>query len=176
MTNIHAKPDGVRPWVSSRKAAHLLRRDARTVRNMVRDGDLDGGQQESGTWFVYTDQPPFATTPTAAAPNLAEENARLVDENAQLRARAEAAEESNRVLLTTQATLLGALADYQQGTDSVSKALEAERERSDLYYQAAQSYRRSSDSLTAVVSAFRDLSAANAIPDDLSGMINPPKT
>ena len=172
MTNIHASPAQGRPWVSSRRAAQLLRRDARTVRNMVREGDLEGGRQQAGTWFVYTDQPPFATTKDA--PNLADENARLVDENAHLRARAEAAEEANRVLLTTQATLLGALADYQQGTDSVSKALEAERERSDLYYQAAQSYRRSSDSLTAVVSAFRDLSAANSIPDDLSGMINPP--
>lgn len=173
MTNIHASPAQGRPWVSSRRAAQLLRRDARTVRNMVRDGDLDGGRQEAGTWFVYTDQPLFATKD---ASNLVDENARLVNENAQLRARAEAAEEANRVLLTTQATLLGALADYQQGTDSVSKALEAERERSDLYYQAAQSYRRSSDSLTAVVSAFRDLSATNAIPDDLSGMINPPST
>ena len=60
----------------------MLRRDARTVRSMVRDGELDGGRQESGTWFVYTDQPPFAT---GAAPN-------LVDENARLRARAESAD------------------------------------------------------------------------------------
>lgn len=164
MTNSHATPKQGRPWVSSRKAAQLLRRDARTVRNMVRDGELEGGCQESGTWFVYTDQPPFATT---ARPN-------LVDENARLQARAEAAEEANRVLLTTQAALLGALAEYQKGTETLRQALDAERERSDLYYQAAQSYQRSSDSLTAAVSAFRDLSAANTIPDDLSGMINPP--
>ncbi len=166
MTSTPATPDQGRPWVSSRRAAQLLRRDARTVRNMVRDGELDGGCQQSGTWFVYIDQPPFAT---AAAPN-------LVDENARLRARAETAEEANRVLLATQAALLGALADYQQGTDSLRQALEAERERSDLYYQAAKSYQRSSETLTTAVSAFRDLSAANAIPDDLSGMINPPTT
>lgn len=171
MTNSHATPDNRRPWVSSRKAAHIMRRDPRTVRNMVRDGDLEGGVQESGTWFVYTDQPPF-TTP-ATAPNIVDENTRLRQENAQLRARAEAAEESNRVLLTIQATLLGAMSEYQQGTDTMHQALDAERERSDLYHQAAQSYRRSSNSLTEAVSAFRDLSAANAIPDDLSDMIDP---
>lgn len=165
MTSSSATPKQGRPWVSARKAAQLLRRDARTVRNMVRDGELDGGQQESGTWFVYTDQPPFITA--TAAPN-------LVDENARLRARAEAAEEANRVLLTTQASLLGALAEYQKGTETLRQALDAERERSDLYYQAAQSYQRSADSLTSAVSAFRDLSAANTIPDDLSGMMNPP--
>lgn len=166
MTISHATPEQGRPWVSARRAAQLLRRDPRTVRNMVRDGDLDGGKQVAGTWFVYTDQPPFAA-PTAPS---------LADENARLRARAEAAEEANRGLLVGQAALLDALADYQRGTESLRQALDAEQERSQLYHQAAESYRRSADSLTAAVSAFRDISARNAIPDDLSIMAPSPTT
>lgn len=164
MTISRATPEPGRPWVSARRAAQLLRRDPRTVRNMVREGELDGGQQVAGTWFVYTDQPPFAAP---SVPSLA-------DENAQLRARAEAAEEANRGLLIGQAALLDALADYQRGTESLRHALDAEKERSQLYHQAAESYRRSADSLTEAVSAFRDISARNAIPDDLSNMTSPP--
>jgi len=165
VTDIHTTPVRGRPWVSSRKAAELIGRDHRTVQRMVRDGELAGGRQTSGRWFIYTDRPPFAA---AAPPNLA-------DENALLRARAEAAEEANRILLSTQASLLGALADYQQGTGALRQALETEQERSHLYHEAAQSYRRSADSLTTAVSAFRDLSAASTIPDDLSSMAAPPK-
>lgn len=160
----HAIPEPGRPWVSARRAAHLLRRDPRTVRKMVRDREIDGGQQVAGGWFVYTDQPPFVTP---SAPNLADENARL-------RARAEAAEEANRGLLTAQAALLGALDDYQRGAESLRQALDVEQERSHLYHQAAESYRRSADSFATAVNAFRDLSATTAIPDDLSGMTFPP--
>lgn len=164
MTDIPATRDPGRPSVSSRRAGSLIRRDPRTIRNMVRNGELAGGCEPNGTWFIYTDQPPFLAP---AAPN-------LTDENARLRARAEAAEESNRVLLTTQAALLSALTEYQQGTENLRQALDSEREQSRLYHEAAQSYRRSSDSLSAAVNGFRDLAAANAIPDDLSEMTPPP--
>ncbi len=167
MPSEHTRPDAGRPWVSSRRAAQLLRKDPRTVRQLIKNLSLDGGCQTTGkraSWFVYTDVPPFASAPPPV------QHSRLADENALLRARAEAAEDSNRLLLDTQATLLDALHEYQRGNNRLRQALDAQQAVLDLYNQAADSYRSSADSLTAAVGGLRDLAAAKAIPDDLSGL------
>ncbi len=160
---------GRRPWISAARAAQILRKDPRTIRQMIRDRTLEGGQDTSGkrvSWFVYTDQPAFSPAPP--------DTASLADEHAQLLARAEAAEHSNRLLLNNEAHMLEALNAYQQGNLRLRQALEAQQKMIELYTEASANFNTSADSLIAVVGGLREIAAAESIPDDLRDLRTPP--
>lgn len=99
------RPQRGRPVTAVPVAARLLGRDVRTVRRMIESGELEGavvpGRQRR-RWFVYSDQlPGFApsTSPRLRSGSEQSELAVLREENADLRARAQAAEEGERLLL-----------------------------------------------------------------------------
>ena len=83
---LHSSPSPPgRPTVSARQAGKLLRRDQRTVKRMIEDGQLEGGYQlinERTRWFVYADQITHREQPPPAAAGYEQ----LADDVAALRA------------------------------------------------------------------------------------------
>lgn len=146
-----------RPVTSVTEAARILRRDVRTVRRMIEAGELEGGATAGGQrrqWFVYTDQlPPFAVS-AASPPSPAkhDELDALRNENADLRARAVAAEEGERLLLAGNAALREALQQSQSMIATmlaagarVDRGVEGYRAAADGYRSAADDYRQGAD-------------------------------
>lgn len=156
-----SRPRRGRPVTAVPEAARILGRDVRTVRRMIEAGELEGGAApgpQRRQWFVYTDQlPPFAGsgTPARSHPRHSE-LAALRAENAELRARAVAAEEGERLLLaghaalrealqegqSTIAAMLAAGATMDRGTDGYRAAAEGYRTAAQEFREGADGYRR----------------------------------
>ena len=142
-------PHRGRPITGVPQAARLLGRDVRTVRRMIESGELEGGASlahKRRQWFVYTDQPLFQAQ--ARSPAVEPEHgeiAALRAENADLRARAMAAEEGERLLLAGQATLRDALRESQSTLAAVMAANESMLRGADGYRIAADGYRGAAD-------------------------------
>jgi hypothetical protein len=144
-----SRPQRGRPVTGVPQAARMLRRDVRTVRRMIESGELEGGASlaaERRQWFVYTDQPLLQAPaqPAAAQPEQGE-IAVLRAENADLRARAIAAEEGERLLLAGQATLRDALRESQSTLTAVLAANESVMRGAEGYRAAADGYRSAAD-------------------------------
>lgn len=142
-------PQRGRPITGVPQAARMLGRDVRTVRRMIESGELEGGAtlaDKRRQWFVYADQPLLqvqARSP-AVGPDHGE-IAALRAENADLRARAMAAEEGERLLLAGQATLRDALRESQSTLAAVMAANESMLRGADGYRIAADGYRGAAD-------------------------------
>lgn len=145
-----SRPQRGRPVTSVPEAARILGRDPRTLRRMITSGEIEGGAasgRHRRQWFVYTDQlPPFAAPATAPdARSEQGELAALRAENADLRARAVAAEEGERLLLAGHATLREALRE-SQSTIAAMLAARASMDRGgEGYRAAAEGYRAAAD-------------------------------
>ena len=141
-----SRPQHGRPVTGVSQAARMLGRDVRTVRRMIESGELEGGAslvRERRQWFVYTDQPLFQAPPhRPVARSEHGELAALRAENADLRARAMAAEEGERLLLAGQATLRDALRESQSTLAAVMTANESMMRGAEGYQAAADGYRR----------------------------------
>lgn len=144
-----SRPQRGRPVTGVPQAARMLGRDVRTVRRMIESGELEGGASladKRRQWFVYTDQPLFqAPAPRRAAQPDQGEIAALRAENADLRARAIAAEEGERLLLAGQATLRDALRQSQSTLAAVMTANESMLRGAEGYRVAADGYRTAAD-------------------------------
>lgn len=154
-----------RPAMSAREAARILRRDVRTVRRMIEDGEIDGGAQPGQKyrrWYVYIDQLPSAAPPrrgrAPASPTkhtVAEVNTlraqkdRLQADNTELRARLMSAEETNRLLLASQATLREAVTDYQSSVAEILAGIDGYRQAADGYRDSAEHFHRGATTLQA---------------------------
>ncbi|MEE6140840.1 hypothetical protein SKC41_31700 [Mycobacterium sp. 050128] len=144
-----SRPERGRPVTGAPEAARILGRDVRTVRRMIESGVLEGGTSTGGQrrqWFVYTDQltPPAATVRSGARTE-GSEIAALRAENADLRARALAAEEGERLLLAGQATLRDALRESQSTLAAMISANANMQRGADGYRAAAEGYRTAAD-------------------------------
>lgn len=144
-----SRPQRGRPVTGVPQAARMLGRDVRTVRRMIESGELEGGASladKRRQWFVYTDQPLLQAPaqPRAAQPDQGE-IAALRAENADLRARAIAAEEGERLLLAGQATLRDALRQSQSTLAAVMTANESMLRGAEGYRAAADGYRTAAD-------------------------------
>lgn len=170
-----SRPQPGRPTISTRQAAKLLRRDPRTVRRMIRDGELEGGCQvlnERTRWFVYSDQiaaptrPGRPPTPTPYASEVEDLRAAVA------RATAEklATQETNRLLLASQDLLMDALGQYQQATEEAVAIANEYRELSGRHHDAAERFRDSADKFATVIGNYRDIIGQHTTPDDLSSL------
>lgn len=144
-----SRPQRGRPVTGVREAARILGRDVRTVRRMIESGQLEGGASSGGQrrrWFVYSDQ--LVTQPPAHSRVARSEDgeiAALRAEVADLRARAMAAEEGERLLLAGQATLRDAVRESQSMLAAVVAANERMVRGTDGYRAAADGYRSAAD-------------------------------
>jgi hypothetical protein len=130
---------------------------------MIELGEIEGGAapgRQRRQWFVYTDQLiPFGPPATAAAARPEDaELAALRAENADLRARAVAAEEGERLLLAGHATLRDALRETQStiaamlaARESMDRGADGYRAAADGYRAAAEEYRAGADGYAQVV-------------------------
>jgi hypothetical protein len=144
-----SRPQRGRPVTGVPEAARILGRDVRTVRRMIESGELEGGAspaRQRRQWFVYTDQlvPPAPANPPLARSEHGE-IAALHAENADLRARAMAAEEGERLLLAGHATLRDALRESQSTLAAVLAANESMQRGAEGYRAAADGYRSAAD-------------------------------
>ena len=158
-----SRPQRGRPVTGVPEAARILGRDVRTVRRMIESGQLEGGAapgRQRRQWFVYTDQLATFTPASRGAGDRAEhdELAGLRAQNADLRARAVAAEEGERLLLAGHATLREAVKQSQStiaamlaARESTDRGAEGYRAAADGYRAAAQDYRDGADRYLQVV-------------------------
>jgi hypothetical protein len=156
---IETRPQEGRPAMSAREAARILRRDVRTVRRMIEDGEIAGGAQPGQKyrrWYVYIDRLPSTAAPRRADAHagaevhtLRAENARLQADNTELRARLMSTEETNRLLLASQATLREAVTDYQSSIAEVLAGLDGYRQAADGYRDSAEHFHRGVTALQA---------------------------
>jgi hypothetical protein len=174
---LHSPPTPGRPAISARQAARLLRRDARTVQRMIRDGEIEGGHYPTNQrqrWFVYSDQlsppPRPTTTDHAAYRQLADDVEALRSEVAAARAEAATAQETSRLLLASQGILLSALDDYRQGSEEVAAVADDYRHLIDRHHTAAAHYRGSADQFAKVLGNYRDIIGQAVTPGDLSSL------
>lgn len=154
-----SRPQRGRPATGVPEAARILGRDVRTVRRMIESGELEGGAlpgRQRRQWFVYTDQ--LVPQAPAAPPRPRSEEgeiAALRTENADLRARALAAEEGERLLLAGQATLRDALRESQSTLAAVLAANESVLRGAEGYRAAAEGYRAAADAYRSAADEFR---------------------
>ncbi|MDV6979124.1 hypothetical protein [Mycobacterium intracellulare] len=138
-----------RPVTGVREAARILGCDMRTVRRRIESGQLEGVVSSTGQrrrWFVYSDQliaQPAGSRPAAGADH--GEIAALRAEVADLRARALAAEEGERLLLAGHATLRDALRESQSALTAMLAANERMMLGTEGYRAAADNYRHAAD-------------------------------
>ena len=154
-----SRPQRGRPVTGVPEAARILSRDVRTVRRMIESGELEGGAapgRERRQWFVYTDQLTSFEAPGARREHA--ELAALRAENADLRARAIAAEEGERLLLAGHATLREALRESQStiaamlaARESIDRGADGYRAAADGYRAAAEEYRKGADGYAHVI-------------------------
>lgn len=174
--DLHSSPSPPdRPTVSARQAGKLLRRDQRTVKRMIEEGQLEGGCQlinERRRWFVYTDQITQGGQPPAAAEyeQLADAVAALRAEVAAARATAATVQETNRLLLANQAIMLNALNDYRQASDDTAAIADDYRALTERHRSIADRYRSSADSFAQALGNYRDIVGQVVTPDDLSSL------
>lgn len=165
--DVHPEPG--RALVGAAEAAAVLRRDVRTVRTMITTGALEGVRLTSGTrhrWYVYADQVSAQTPRRRRAQLSTAAQERLIEENAELRARVANAEETTRSLLGVQAILMDALRAYRTGSEQVVAAQSKYDEIFALQRDALSSFQSSSNQFAEALSATRDILAAQATPDD----------
>lgn len=190
-----SQPQRGRAVTSVPEAARVLGRDVRTVRRMVESGELEGGASEHlerRQWFVYTDQLTAGSVADhAPADTAGAELAALREENARLRARVVAAEEGERLLLASQATMREALqrsqsmitamvdaaAGMDRGTDGYRDAAESYRAAADEFRGSAQRYRHvvgeahsTIDLLQDTLDRYSDTITQYVTPGDIGGM------
>jgi len=175
MTVLSSRPQPGRPTISTRQAAKLLRRDARTVRRMIRDGELEGGCQilnERTRWFVYSDQITAPTRPSGRQQSAADASELEELRAAVARATAEtlATQETNRLLLASQGLLVTALGQYQRATEEAVAIANEYRELSGRHNDAAERFRDSADKFATVIGNYRDIIGQYTTPDDLSSL------
>ena len=180
MTVISSRPQPGRPTISTRQAARLLRRDPRTVRRMIRDGELEGGCQilnERTRWFVYSDQIPAPTRPSAPQPSTPDTSELDELRVAVARANSEklAIQETNRLLLASQGLLVAALSQYQQATEEAVAIANEYRELSGRHHNATERFRDSADKFATVIGNYRDIIGQYTTPDDLSSLGSEPE-
>lgn len=168
---IETSPEPGRPVMTAREAARVLQRDPRTIRRMIRSGELAGGADPGGQrrrWYVYTDQISSSghkgSRPADADSSLQADNQRLRDENADLRARLISSEEAYRVVLASQATMREALADYQKSVDDLLAGTTGFREAAGHFQSAAAGLQSSNAKLNAIVGAYSDALHQHLIP------------
>ena len=170
---IESRPEDGRAVISAREAARILRRDVRTVRRMIQDGDLEGGATAGAKqrrWFVYLDQlPTHAPAPAthgsddiesaAAAATIAAQRA----ENLELRVQLGSAQETARLLIASQAGILEAVEQYRVSVAEIVSAADGYRVAADGYQQSADHFRRAAagfqstaDNLVGVLARYRD--------------------
>lgn len=175
------RPEPGRPIVTARQAAALLRRDVRTVRRMIQDGELEGGAQQRDKqqrWFVYLDQlDTRGARPAAAAGATAAQLDELQAEVADLRAQVVSSNETSRLLLAAHATILAAVEEYRAGGEEIQTICDGYRSAADAYRQTSEGYRRasgnfqaSSDRLSEALTQYRDIVAQVTTPGNLSGL------
>jgi hypothetical protein len=151
---------------------------------MIASGELEGGsiaKPQRKQWFVYSDQLPGSSVPTASTPTeMGAELAALRSENADLRARAVAAEEGERLLLAGHqqlrdalresqaivAAMLSAQAHVDRGADGYRAAAEGFQRAAEEFRQGAQDY------LGAVQRAHATVDLLNAVADGYSDTIS----
>jgi len=85
----------------------------------------------------------------AEVQTLRAENARLQADNTELRARLMSTEETNRLLLASQATLREAVTDYQSSIAEVLAGLDGYRQAADGYRDSAEHFHRGVTALQA---------------------------
>jgi Mg2+ and Co2+ transporter CorA len=159
---METRPQEGRPATSAKEAARLLRRDIRTVRRMIEDGELDGGASPGPNrrrrWFVYVDQLPGSRPPTQPRPTpVAPEIAQLREEIAQLRARVMSGDETNRLLVASHATLRDTMAEYQTVMSEILAAADGFRQAADQYRGAGDLYRDSAQHYQRAVSGLQQI-------------------
>lgn len=172
-----------RPVTGVREAARILGCDVRTVRRRIESGQLEGVVSQAGQrrrWFVYSDQliaqPSPARLVSEAEPG---EIAALRAEVADLRARALAAEEGERLLLAGHATLRDALRESQSAlaamlaaNDRMMRGTEGYRAAADNYRDAADQFREGATGYVQVVSqAQTTISMLEGVLDQYSDTI-----
>ncbi|UBV21690.1 MULTISPECIES: hypothetical protein [Mycolicibacterium] len=165
-------PQQGRAYVSAANAAKVLRKDVRTIRAMITNGTLEGVCEQAASrsrWHVYADQ--LEPRNQRPAHHDSDQVARLIEENAQLRARVANAEETTRSLLGAQAVLLDALRDYRTGSEQTVAAQAALEEAVKLQRAAASSFQSSSNQFAEAFSAMRDIVAAHNTPDDARDLL-----
>lgn len=172
---LHSSPSPGRLTVSAQQAGKQLRRDHRTVKRMIEEGQIEGGCQlinERRRWFVYSDQIAQREQPRAAAEyeQLADAVAALRAEVAAARATAATVQETNRLLLANQAIMLNALNDYRQASDDTAAIADDYSALTERHRSIAARYRSSADSFAQALGNYRDIVGQVVTPDDLSSL------
>lgn len=144
---LEARPQVGRPVISAREAARQLRLDPRTVQKRIEAGELAGGVHpgtKQRRWYVYADQ---VLTDAGELGRLRAEVAHLRADNADLQAQLVASQETNRLLLASQAQMREALQNYQQSATEITSAASGFRDAADGYRTAAQGFERAASQL-----------------------------
>ena len=167
----------------------MMRRDVRTVRRMIQDGDLEGGAHlgpKQRRWYVYLDQLAPASVSGKDLPSgrdhaddasLGAEIRVLRAENDELRAQVVAANEAARLLMAAHATLLDAVERHRMSTaemagaaDGYRMAAEGYQTSAERYRQAATGFQTTSDSLMGVIGQYRDALSQFTTPGNLGAL------
>lgn len=180
--DIENRPHQRRPVVTAREAARILRRDVRTVRRMVEDGEIEGGATagpKQRRWYVYLDQlpspmPPASTRSGADASATVEAAATIAalrTENLDLRTQLASTQETAQLLIASQAAILEAVEQYRVSVAEIANASDGYRAAADGYQQSADHYRQAAsgfqttaDNVIAVLDRYRDAISQFTIP------------
>lgn len=179
---LETRPQVGRPVISAREAARQLRLDPRTVKKQITTGELAGGVHhgpKQPRWYVYADQ--VLTDPYAGElSQLRAEVAHLRADRADLQAQLLATQETNRLLLASQAQMREALQNYQQSAAEITSAASGFRDAADGYRTAAQGFERATSQLQTsnaclneVLDNYGDALSQHSLPGHL-GTLPPP--
>lgn len=180
---LSTRPEPGRPSITAPQAAKILRRDARTIRRMIKDGDLAGyvhtGQNQS-RWYVYRDQIPILANPAAPGSAPAADTqapySDLQDEVASLRADVASLSETNQLLLAAQALILTAVDHYQEASEEVAGVAQDQLHLAERYHTATGHFRSSADTFANALRNYRDIIAELIAPANISGITGAPGT
>ncbi|WP_084269123.1 hypothetical protein [Mycobacterium avium] len=187
---IESRPQLGRAVVSAREAARMMRRDVRTVRRMIQDGELEGGAHvgpKQRRWYVYLDQITSAPVParvtssardhTDGGASLQEQVRVLRAENDDLRAQVVATNEAARLLMAAHAMLLDAVEQHRVSAaamagaaDGYRMAAEGYQVSAERYRQAATGFETTSDRLMSVITQYRDALSQFTTPGNLGSL------
>ena len=181
---IEVAPDPGRPVMTAREASRLLRKDPRTIKRMIENGELTGGAQPGAQrrqWYVYADQFTQTAAQTALPPpvtscDVAVDRDRLLQENLELRAELISTREAYRLVLASQATTREALADYQRSVDEILAGANAFRDAATHFQSAVTGLQSSNSKLNEVAGAYSDALHQNLVPGhpgSLDGDLSP---
>ena len=163
-----------RPTVTTKEAARIMGRSARTVCRMIEVGELQGGAEmraERRRWYVYSDQPEL-TAPARAEVSAAEPGARaaaelteaLRSENLDLRVQIAAANETTQLVMAAQAATVEAAKQYRTSMVEALAAADGYRDAADHWRRAAEGFQSSADSLFDVLDQYRDAVSQHSTP------------